>query len=206
MGDKRDYYDVLGVGRGASEDEIRRAFRRLARQYHPDVNREDGAEARFKEVNEAYEVLSDPQKRRTYDRFGHAGMRGFGPGTGPTAGTPFDDLVGDLFESFFGGMGSTTRQRTSAQRGADLQFELKLTLEEAAFGVEKQIDVTRWSTCPTCQGNGAQPGSQPTVCPVCNGSGEVRRTQQTLFGQFVNVYVCERCRGEGHIITDPCQT
>lgn len=203
MSAKRDYYEVLGVGRNATEDEIRRAFRRLARQYHPDINKEDGAEARFKEINEAYEVLSDPQKRRMYDQFGHAGPRGFGPGTGPT-GSPFDDLVGDLFESFFGGVGSATRR--GPQRGADLQYELTLTLEEAAFGVEKEIEVLRWSTCPTCTGSGMQPGSQPSRCTVCNGTGEIRRVQQTLFGQFVNVHVCDRCHGEGHIITDPCQT
>ena len=204
MGAKRDYYEVLGVGRDASEDEVRRAFRRLARQYHPDVNKEDGADARFKEINEAYEVLSDPQKRRLYDQFGHAGPRGFGPAGGP-AGSPFDDLVGDLFESFFGGMGTTTTRR-GPQRGADLQFEVSLSLEEAAFGVGKEIEVLRWSTCQTCQGTGAQPGSQPTRCPSCNGTGEIRRVQQTLFGQFVNVHVCERCHGEGRIVTNPCLT
>lgn len=206
MGVKRDYYEVLGVGRNATEDEVRRAFRRLARQYHPDVNREEGAEASFKEVNEAYEVLSDPQKRRMYDQFGHSGPRGFGPGNGPTAGSPFDDLVGDLFESFFGGVGATTGTRRGPQRGSDLQFDLQLTLEEAAFGVEREVEVTRWATCGTCQGSGAQPGSQPNRCPNCNGTGEIRRAQQTLFGQFVNVMVCDRCRGEGRIISDPCPT
>jgi len=203
MGTKRDYYEVLGVGRDAGEDDIRRAFRRLARQYHPDVNKDEGAEARFKEINEAYEVLSDPQKRRTYDQFGHNGPRGFGPGTGPM-GSPFDDLVGDLFESFFGGVGTATRR--GPQRGGDLQYDLTLTLEEAAFGVEKQIEVVRWATCETCKGSGAKPGSQPTRCSACNGTGEIRRVQQTLFGQFVNVLVCDRCHGEGKIITDPCPT
>lgn len=205
MSAKRDYYEVLGVSRNATEDEIRRAFRRLARQHHPDVNKEEGAEARFKEVNEAYEVLSDPQKRRMYDQFGHNGPRGFGPGAGPTAGTPFDDLVGDLFESFFGGVGAATSARRGPQRGADLQLDLLLTLEEAAFGIEKEIEVQRWQACTTCGGTGAQPGSQPSRCPACNGTGEIRRVQQTLFGQFVNVIVCERCHGEGRLIADPCK-
>ncbi|MHB1133874.1 MAG: molecular chaperone DnaJ [Chloroflexota bacterium] len=204
MAGKRDYYEVLGVPRDASEEDIRKAFRRLARQYHPDVNSEDGTEARFKEVNEAYEVLSDTQKRHTYDRFGHVDPRGFPPGSGP-AGTPFDDLVGDLFESFFGGAGTTSR-RGASQRGADLQYDLTLTLEEAAFGVEKQIEVVRLGTCNTCNGSGAKPGSQPATCPTCHGSGELRQVQSTLFGQFVNVRICDRCRGEGKIVTDPCPT
>ncbi len=205
MGVKRDYYEVLGVSRDASEEEVRRAFRRLARQYHPDVNKDDGAEARFKEINEAYEVLSDPQKRRLYDQFGHAGPNARGFGAGTTTGSPFDDLVGDLFESFFGGVGATTTRR-GPQRGSDLQYELTLTLEEAAFGAEKTIEVLRWSTCQTCHGTGAQPGSQPVRCPQCNGTGEIRRVQQTLFGQFVNVLVCDRCRGEGYLVGDPCGT
>ncbi|MCL5111028.1 MAG: molecular chaperone DnaJ [Chloroflexi bacterium] len=205
MAGKRDYYEVLGVPRDASEDDIRKAFRRLARQYHPDVNKNDGAEAQFKEVNEAYEVLSDSQKRHTYDRFGHANPRGFSPGSGPT-GSPFDDLVGDLFESFFGGGVGTAGRRSASQRGGDLAYDLPLTLEEAAFGVDKQVEVVRLGTCPTCQGSGTKPGSQPATCTACNGSGEIRRVQSTLFGQFVNVQVCDRCHGEGRIVTDPCPT
>lgn len=204
MAGKRDYYEVLGVPRGAGEEDIRKAFRRLARQCHPDVSKDGDAEARFKEVNEAYEVLSDSQKRQMYDRFGHVDPRGFGSGTGPT-GTPFDDMVGDLFESFFGGMGSTNR-RGATQRGGDLQYDLALTLEEAAYGIEKQVEVVRWGTCSTCNGTGAKPGSQPAACQSCNGTGEIRRVQSTLFGQFVNVLVCDRCHGEGKLVTDPCLT
>ncbi len=199
MGVKRDYYEVLGVSRNATEDEIRRAFRRMARQYHPDVNQEEGAADTFKEVNEAYEVLSDSQKRRYYDQFGHSGPRGFGPGS---AGMPFDDLVGDIFESFFGQAAGGGRR--GPQRGGDLQYNITLTLEEAAFGVEREIEVQRWASCPTCSGSGAKPGSQPARCAACNGSGETRRVQQTLFGQFVNVMICDKCHGEGHTIADPC--
>lgn len=200
---KRDYYEVLGVSRSATEEEVKKAFRRLAKQYHPDANKEQGAEARFIEVNEAYEVLSDPQKRAAYDRYGHAGV-----GNG-MAGAGFSDFssfssINDLFETFFAGATGTQR-RAGAQRGADIRYELTITFEEAVFGCQKEIDLPRWETCTNCRGNGAQPGTSTTRCPACQGTGEVRRVQQSIFGQLVNVTMCERCRGEGRIITTPCE-
>jgi molecular chaperone DnaJ len=200
---KRDYYEVLGVSRSATEEEIKKAFRRLAKQYHPDANKEQGAEARFIEVNEAYEVLSDPQKRAAYDRYGHAGV-----GNG-MAGAGFSDFgsfssINDLFETFFAGA-SGTQRRAGSQRGADIRYELTITFEEAVFGCQKEIDLPRWETCTNCRGNGAQPGTSTTRCPACQGTGEVRRVQQSIFGQLVNVTMCERCRGEGRIITTPCE-
>lgn len=196
---KQDYYDILGVSRNASQEEIKKAFRRLAMQYHPDRNKDPGAEDRFKEINEAYEVLSDPEKRAAYDRWGHAGpnpferaFEGFGFGG-----------FGDIFDAFFGG--ATAARRRSPQRGADLRVGLTLTFEEAVFGTEKEIEVTRTELCTICGGSGAEPGSQPQRCPTCGGSGEVRRAQQSIFGQFVHVTVCDRCRGEGRVITTPCQ-
>ncbi|MBI3966416.1 MAG: molecular chaperone DnaJ [Chloroflexi bacterium] len=198
MAVKRDYYEVLGVGRGVSEEELRKAFRKLARQYHPDINKNADAESRFKEINEAYEVLSDPQKRRLYDQFGHSGSQGMPNGFG------FEGFGGltDIFEQFFGAAGRTGRREP--QRGADLRYDLRLEFEEAIFGVEKELEFPRWDTCGTCSGSGAKPESQPVRCPSCNGSGEVRRAHQSIFGQFVNVLMCEKCRGEGQIVSDPC--
>jgi len=175
---KRDYYEVLGVSRSATEEEIKKAFRRLAKQYHPDANKEQGAEARFIEVNEAYEVLSDPQKRAAYDRYGHAGV-----GNG-MAGAGFSDFnsfssINDLFETFFAGTAGTQR-RAGSQRGADIRYELTITFEEAVFGCQKEIDLPRWETCTNCRGNGAQPGTSTTRCPACQGTGEVRRVQQSI--------------------------
>jgi molecular chaperone DnaJ len=201
MSAKRDYYEVLGVGRQATEEEIKKAFRRLARQFHPDVSQEDGAEAKFKEINEAYEVLSDPEKRASYDRFGHAGpqMGGGWPG----AGTGFGGIE-DIFESFFGGVRGGAAGRRGPAVGADLRYDLTIQFEEAAFGCEKQINIRRNETCTHCQGRGAEPGTQPIRCPQCNGTGEVRRQQQTLLGSFVQVSPCPRCQGEREIITTPC--
>ncbi|MBI4321015.1 MAG: molecular chaperone DnaJ [Chloroflexi bacterium] len=199
--DKRDYYDLLGVGRSASEEEIRKSFRKLARQYHPDVNNNEGAEARFKEVNEAYEVLSDPQKRKLYDQFGHAGLQGSGSGG---AGPGFDPFgFGDIFETFFGYRGGTTTRR-AAQRGADLRYDLTIAFEESVFGCERELEVPRWEMCSACMGTGAEAGTQPVRCPACNGTGEVRRVSQSFFGQLLNVSACERCRGEGKIVLQPC--
>jgi molecular chaperone DnaJ len=197
---QRDYYEVLGVSRSAGPEEIKKAFRRLAMQYHPDRNKEPGAEERFKEISQAYEVLSDPDKRAAYDRFGHAGVGAAGP-------TGFEGFnfggFGDIFDAFFGG--TATRARRGPTRGADLRVTLTLSFEEAVFGAEKEIEVTRNETCSICGGLGAEPGSRPERCPTCHGTGEVRRVQQSIFGQFVNVATCERCRGEGRIITQPCR-
>ncbi len=199
---KRDYYEVLGIARTASDDEIKKAFRRLAKQYHPDANKEQGAEARFIEINEAYEVLSDAQKRAAYDRYGHAGV-------GSAAGAGFGDFsnfssINDLFETFFASAAGSQR-RTGTQRGADIRYELTITFEEAVFGCQKEIELPRWETCTSCRGSGAQPGTSTSRCPSCQGTGEIRRVQQSIFGQFVNVTICERCRGEGRVITTPCE-
>jgi len=200
---KRDYYEVLGIARGASDDDIKKAYRRLALQYHPDRNQAPEATERFKEATEAYQVLCDAEKRGMYDRYGHAAFeRTGGPGT-----VDFSNFVGlsieDLFESFFGTPGQRgARQRV--QRGQDLRYDMHLTLEEAVFGTSKEISLTKNATCKRCEGSGMQPGTQPTRCTRCEGSGEIRRVQQSIFGQFVNVTLCDRCNGEGHIIADPC--
>ena len=198
---KTDYYETLGIERNASQDDIKRAFRRLAMQYHPDRNSEPGAEARFKEINEAYEVLSDPERRATYDRFGHAGMnsdfgsRGF-EGFGPFGG------FGDIFDAFFGAANGTRRRAPS--RGADIQVQVELTFEEAAFGAEKTVVVNRTELCSKCNGLRAEAGTEPLRCPTCEGAGEVRHVQRSVFGQFINAVTCDRCRGEGWIIQTPC--
>ena len=199
MADKRDYYEVLGVTRAASADEVKRAYRQLARKYHPDVNKEPDAENRFKEVTEAYEVLSDERKRQMYDQFGHPGMAAGAGGMGGSQGFPFGD-ISDLFESFFGGAPT----RRGPQRGADLRVRLELTFEEAVFGTEKELEIPRWETCLICGGSGAEPGKPPVRCSACGGSGEVRRVQQSVFGQFVNVATCDRCHGEGQIVQHKC--
>lgn len=199
MAAKRDYYEVLGVGRDASESEIKAAFRKLAFQYHPDRNKGDGAEEKFKEINEAYEVLSDQEKRANYDRFGHA-QNSF-------AGQGFDGFgfegMGSIFDAFFGGR-TATAARQAPVRGVDIQYGLAITLEEAATGVEKELNISRTEHCTNCQGSGSKPGTQPTKCPDCNGTGQVRRVQQSIFGRFTNISTCFRCQGEGKIITDPC--
>src|SRR5216110_1350438 len=198
---KRDYYEVLGVSRNATDDEVKKAFRRLAKQYHPDANKEQGAEARFIEINEAYEVLSDQQKRAAYDRYGHAATSG---NLGGSGFSDFSNFSTDIFEMFFSGAAGTQR-RSGPQRGADLRYELTITFEEAVFGCQKEIELPRWETCSTCRGSGAQPGTSTSRCSACQGTGEIRRVQQSIFGQFVNVTMCERCRGEGRVITTPCE-
>ncbi|NJP07581.1 MAG: molecular chaperone DnaJ [Chloroflexaceae bacterium] len=203
-GTKRDYYEVLGVQRDASPEDIKKAFRRLVRQYHPDVNREPGAESRFKEINEAYEVLSDSQKRAMYDRFGHNI-----PGSGPDAGfDPFGMGGGDpfstIFETFFGGTAAGGRTQRGPQRGADLRYVLRLSFEEAIFGSEKEIEYHRLEMCSTCGGNGAEPGTDPTRCPKCNGTGEIR--QRSSFFNMVTVTTCDMCGGSGVVIPIPCHT
>ena len=197
MPTKRDYYGVLGVSRQANPDDIRKAYRGLARQYHPDVSKSADAESHFKEINEAYEVLSDEEKRTAYDRFGHAGVEG---NLGGFSG--FTDLS-EVFDSFFGGFAGVRTQR-GPRAGEDLRADLTLSFEEAVFGVEKEIEVERLETCTQCQGSGAESGSQPMRCPECAGSGQVRRVRSSIFGSFVNVSVCPRCRGEGEIISSPC--
>jgi molecular chaperone DnaJ len=201
---KRDYYEVLGVSRSASDEELKRAFRRLAKQYHPDANKDQGAEVRFIEIKEAYEVLSDPQKREVYDRYGHAGL-GNAAGSGFGGFSDFGGLnnLNDIFESIFAG--AAGQRRTGTQRGADIRYELTITFEEAVFGCQKEIELPRWETCQACHGSGAQPGTSTTRCSTCQGTGEIRRVQQSIFGQFVNVSVCERCHGEGRVITTPCE-
>lgn len=200
---KVDYYEILGVSRNASTDEIKKAFRRLAMQYHPDRNKDDGAEARFKQVSEAYEVLSDPQKRSAYDRFGHAGLQGFDMGRG-FEGADFGGF-GDIFEAFFGGSSTGTRRAREARRGGDRRVDVEITFEEAAFGTEREIQVQRVERCARCAGSGSEPGSQPVRCSTCEGSGQVRRASRSFFGQFVNIATCAQCHGEGMIVTDPCK-
>ncbi len=198
MATRRDYYETLGIDRNATDKEIKQAFRKLAFKCHPDHNREDGAAEQFKEISEAYEVLSDQEKRTAYDRFGHGGMEGlFGQGL-----EGFGDL-GSIFDTFFGGMATATRQ--APRRGADHHYQAAITFEEAAFGCEQAIKVTRIENCSLCGGTGSKPGSKPSRCPDCNGSGQVRRVQQSIFGRFTNITTCPRCQGEGRVITEPCQ-
>lgn len=193
---KRDFYAVLGVGRDASDEDIRRAFRRLAREHHPDVNAHDGAEQRFKEINEAYEILSDPERRQRYDAFGHAGVdagaTNFTTGFGPFV---------DLFESFFG---TDLRRSSGPLRGSDLRLDLEVDFLEAVFGVDKSVEVPREQLCSRCGGEGAEPGSRATRCERCNGSGEIRTVQNTFFGRVINAGTCPRCGGAGRVVETPC--
>ncbi|HPT83272.1 MAG TPA: molecular chaperone DnaJ [Limnochordia bacterium] len=199
---KEDYYDILGVPRGASDEEIKKAYRRLARKYHPDVNKDPGAEERFKLINEAYSVLSDPEKREQYDRFGHAAFDDLGQGGFGGFGFPgFDDL-GDLFSEFFGGFG--TRQTNRPERGADLSYELSIEFEEAAFGTETEITIPRTEICDHCGGNRAEPGTPIVTCAQCNGTGRMTFTQSTPFGHFTTTRTCTHCHGEGRTFATPC--
>ncbi len=200
MPTKRDYYDILGVSKGAGDEEIKRAFRKLAKQYHPDANPGDkAAEEKFKEVGEAYQVLSDPEKRQLYDRYGHnAPLGGFSSDF-----SGFGDFA-DIFEEFFG-FGSRSSARRGPQPGAHLKYNLTLTFEEAVFGTEKVLEIPRLETCPHCQGSGAEPGPTPVRCPQCQGTGEVRRMQQSILGLPVTMRsTCPRCDGEGEILSTPC--
>jgi molecular chaperone DnaJ len=199
MATTRDYYDVLGVPRGASEEEIKRAFRRLAQQWHPDVSTEAGADARFKEIAEAYRVLSDPQQRQAYDMFGQAGLGGMGGGADPFAGFGF----GDIFDAFFGGAAAGGR-RARTPVGADLRYDLQLTFAEAIAGTEKDVEFSSMVRCARCSGNGAEPGTSLASCPTCNGSGEIRHVRQTMLGQMVNVAPCARCGATGRVVESPC--
>ncbi len=216
MPTKKDYYEILGVPRNATQDEIKQAYRRLVRQYHPDLNKDPSAHEKFKEINEAYEVLSDPQKRAQYDQFGHVGdFSGYGDFQGgwQPGGFDFGDLgrnFEDIFENFFGDsifgdlFGRRREREKAPRKGADLRYDINITLEEAAFGSEKEIYVTRLETCPTCKGKGTEPGTNPTKCDMCNGTGQIRNMRQTPFGQFVQITTCPKCHGTGQIITNPC--
>ena len=206
-----DYYETLGVSRDCGKDELKRAYRRLARQYHPDVNKDPGAEDKFKEINRAYEVLSEPETRTRYDRFGEAGVSGSG-----AAGAEYGDMGGfaDIFETIFsgfgGGMGGPGagggRSRSGPTRGDDLRLDLKLDFKEAIFGGEKEIRIPHLETCKTCDGTGAKPGTSAKTCGTCNGSGQVRRATRTPFGSFAQVSVCPTCNGTGQVIPEKCES
>ena len=208
---KRDYYEVLGVQKGATEEEIKKAYKKMARKYHPDLNPGDkDAEEKFKEVNEAYEVLSDSEKKARYDQFGFAGVDpnfgAGGGGYGGGAGFDFGDL-GDIFGSFFGGGfggGQTRRNPNAPQRGESIRMNLTISFEEAAFGCEKELELDRYESCETCHGSGAAPGTSPETCPDCGGSGVVQTRRQTPMGVFASTAPCSRCGGRGKIIKEPC--
>ncbi|ERI90246.1 chaperone protein DnaJ [Clostridiales bacterium oral taxon 876 str. F0540] len=204
---KKDYYEILGLQKGASDDEIKKAFRKLAIKYHPDKNQGNKeAEENFKEINEAYQVLSDPEKKAQYDQFGTTDFNG---GGGFSGGFDFSDMggFGDIFESFFGGgFGSGGRRRNGPERGADIEYTLNLTFEEAVFGVEKEVSVNKHERCETCSGSGAKPGTSPKTCDKCGGSGQVRVQRNTPLGSFVSVNTCDKCGGKGKIISEPCPT
>jgi molecular chaperone DnaJ len=209
MADKRDYYEVLGVDKTADEKTIKKAYRKLARQYHPDVCDEPDAEDKFKEVSEAYAVLSDEEKRQRYDQYGHAGMDGF------TAedfyqNVNFEDIFqgfgGNIFDILFGfGGGRNRTQHAGPQRGSDIYTEVPITLEEAFNGCEKEIKITRSELCPTCGGSKAKPGSNPQTCSSCGGTGQIKEVSNTFLGQMVNIRPCRTCGGTGKIITEPCE-
>lgn len=206
---KRDYYEVLGLNRGASKDEINSAFRRLARQYHPDVSSVPDAESKFKEINEAKEVLLDDQKRNAYDQFGHAGVNRAG-GVPDYSNMDFSSIFEEIFNAGFGGFGGFGGSRRASSRnmprkGYDLQYNLILDFEEAVFGIEKEIEITRNEVCSNCDGDGAEPGTNKTNCPTCGGAGEVRQTRQTILGSMVQVIACPTCSGEGQITDVPCE-
>ncbi len=215
MADKKDFYEVLGVDRGASDDEIKKAYRKAAKKYHPDLHPGDKeAEAKFKEAGEAYEVLSNSEKRARYDQFGHAGVDpNYGAGAGGYGGGGFGGFgdfgdLGDIFSSFFGGgFGGGGRSNPNApRRGNDTSATVNLSFEEAAKGCTKKINVTKIDTCSECGGSGAEKGSTPTTCPACHGSGQVRVTQSTPFGTMQTARVCDKCRGSGKIIDKPCRS
>ncbi len=203
--DKRDYYEVLGVSKSASKDEIKKAYRKLSKKYHPDINKEPGADEKFKEVKEAYEVLSDDQKRSHYDQFGHTdpnqGFGGFGGGD-------FGGFGGfeDIFSTFFGGGGSRRRDPNAPRQGADLQYTMTLNFEDAVFGKETEIEIPREENCETCNGTGAKKGTQPETCSHCHGSGQLNIEQNTPFGRIVNRRVCNYCHGTGKEIKHKCST
>ncbi|MDR7417130.1 MAG: molecular chaperone DnaJ [Armatimonadota bacterium] len=192
----RDYYEILNVSPDATQEEIHRAYRRLAREYHPDVSKDPQAEEKFKEINEAYQVLGDPQKRAEYDRMRRGGLER----VPLDFGSPFEDL----FEAFFGGMRVGAEEEPGPERGADLRYDLEITLEEAAHGTERTVELTRRETCPGCFGTGAERGGGWVTCPTCGGSGQTRFTQRTLLGTFTQISTCRRCAGHGRVLRNPC--
>ena len=212
MAEKRDYYEVLGVDRGADDATLKKAYRKLAKKYHPDMNPGDKeAEAKFKEATEAYGVLSDPDKRRQYDQFGHAAFENGGGGAGAGGFGGFDfgggdmgDIFGDIFGDLFGGGGSRRRANNGPMKGANLRAVVHITFEEAVFGCQKELEINLKDTCTTCHGTGAKPGTSPETCSKCNGTGQITYTQQTMFGSVRNVTTCPDCNGTGKIIRDKC--
>lgn len=207
MATDHDYYAILGVPRTASDAEIKRAFRKLAQKWHPDVNKNPEAAERFKEINEAYQVLSDPRRRQAYDMFGRAGVAGEAGEGGFGFATGFGGFggFGDIFDAFFGGAAGPVR-RAQPVAGSDLRYDLRISFEEAVLGTEKEIEFTALVRCPTCGGSGARPGTSPVTCPLCGGRGEVRSVRQTLLGQMMTATTCPRCRGEGRVVETPCET
>ncbi|HUQ44942.1 MAG TPA: molecular chaperone DnaJ [Candidatus Limnocylindria bacterium] len=193
-----DYYETLGVEKNATDAEIKKAYRRLAQQWHPDVNKDDAAAVKFKEINEAYQVLSDPERRQRYDLFGTVGSEG-APGGFPGG-------FADIFDAFFGAAAAGAGRRGRPAAGSDLRYDLRITFEEAILGTEKEIEFPVLARCETCAGSGAKPGTQPITCPQCNGRGEVRGVRQTMLGQMINVTTCQRCKGDGKIVETPCET
>ncbi|MBP1744786.1 MAG: molecular chaperone DnaJ [Firmicutes bacterium] len=205
---KKDFYEVLGLQKGASDEEIKKAFRKLAIKYHPDKNQGDKeAEEKFKEINEAYQVLSDPEKKARYDQYGDADFGAGGYGGYGAEGFDFSDFggFGDIFDSFFGGGGGGRRKKGGPAKGADLEYTVTLTFEEAVAGVEKEISITRNEKCETCGGTGAKEGTQPKTCDKCGGTGQVRVQRNTPLGSFMSMNTCDKCGGKGTIISDPCQ-
>ncbi|HUN08458.1 MAG TPA: molecular chaperone DnaJ [Aggregatilineales bacterium] len=201
----RDYYEVLGVPKGSSKDDIKKAFRKLAREYHPDVSEHADAEAKFKEINEAYEVLYDDDKRARYDRFGHAGVNGQGGfgGAGAAGYSGFEEIFEDFFTNLTGARGGGRRR--GPRPGADRRVDVRVSFEEAVFGVEREVSFERMEVCEVCSGSGAEPGTTPTRCPDCKGSGEIRQVQQTFLGAMVRTMTCPRCNGKGEINPSPCK-
>mgnify|MGYP001084580170 FL=1 len=225
MANKRDYYEVLGVNKNASDEEIKKAYRKLAKKYHPDANpdNKEEAEAKFKEVNEAYETLSDSQKRRMYDQFGPDGPQGFGGASGAggpfgngtyTYSTGFDGFsdfgdLGDIFSSFFGGGfgGNSRSSRTNGPRkGSDLRYDLEISFEESFLGTERYVTFNRHETCNTCHGEKTKPGTHPETCSVCHGTGQIKQVQTTILGQMQTMRTCTNCHGTGKVIKEPCET
>ncbi|OGC10863.1 molecular chaperone DnaJ [candidate division WOR-1 bacterium RIFOXYC2_FULL_37_10] len=204
----KDYYNLLGVSKNASQDEIKKAFRSAARKHHPDVNKESGSAEKFKEINEAYQVLGDPQKRQHYDQFGSGGFDAGGAGgfSDFDVGGGFSDFngFGDIFDMFFGGTRGRTTSHSGRQDGADLRYDIEITLEEAFLGVEKEIEITHLVACHICKGSGVKAGTTTSKCSSCNGAGQVRRTQRTPLGAFTQVSTCPTCHGTGTINSSPC--